>query len=134
MARAHGRKGRLYMALASGGSAAPVAFINSFSIDLSTQQVDVTAFEDNNMVYVSGLPDAKGSYAGFFDDATKQMITASLDGVSRKFYWYPDKSVNTIYFFGTGNFSTSQNWSTTTAGTISGNWTAASECQWVGLP
>lgn len=133
MARQHGRAGRLYMSIASGGSASPVPFINTFSIDLATQQVDVTAFEDNNMVYVSGLPDAKGSFAGFFDNATKQMATAAIDGTARKFYWYPDKAVNTIYFFGTANWSTSQSWGTTSAAAISGNWNAASDCAWVGI-
>ena len=134
MARQHGRAGRLYMAIASGGTASPVPFISQFSIDLDTPQVDVTSFEDNNAVSVSGLPNAKGSFAGFFDNATKQMATAAVDGTARKFYWYPDKAVNTIYYFGTANWSTSQSWGVTAAAAISGNWAAAADCAWVGIP
>ena len=60
MARLHGRSGRLYAGIASAGTAEPITFLNSWSFDASTDDVDVTAFGDTNKTYVSGLPDFKG--------------------------------------------------------------------------
>lgn len=89
------------MALASGGSAEPVAFLKTWSINFTTDKQDVTAFGDGNHVYVAGLPDAQGEFDGFYDDATVQTYTAAVDGVSRKFYLYPSTLLNTQYFYGT---------------------------------
>jgi hypothetical protein len=100
MARLHGRAGRVYMALTSGGTAEPIAFLTDWDISFQTDKVDVTAFTDTNKIYVAGLPDASGSFKGFYDDATVQTYTAATDGVARKFYLYPAAS-NTQYFWGT---------------------------------
>jgi hypothetical protein len=89
MARIHGRSGRLYAGIASSGTAEPIAFLNSWSVDFSSDDVEVTSFGDTSKVYVSGLPDVAGTFAGFYDDATAQMYTAAVDGVARKFYLYP---------------------------------------------
>ena len=133
MAARHGRNGRLYMAIASGGSAEPIPFINEFSQQASTDRVDVTCFGDTNKQYVAGLPDAQGSYAGIWDDATAQMFTAATDGVARKFYWYPDRlNAPSVYWFGTAFFDQSQTNSVTDAAKISGTWTAATTFAKVG--
>jgi hypothetical protein len=100
MARMSGRRGRVYLALASGGTAEPVAFLNSWSIKFETDRPEVTAFGDENKVYVAGLPDASGDFAGFYDDATVQTYTAAIDGIARKFYLYPSTSNNLQYWFG----------------------------------
>lgn len=100
MARIHGRNGRVYLALASGGTAEPVAYLNSYTINFATEKADVTAFGDANRSYVAGLPDASGDFSGFYDDATVQTYTAALDGLPRKFYLYPSTNTNTQYFFG----------------------------------
>ena len=101
MARIHGRKGRVYMAVASGAEAAPLPFFAKWSINFATDKSDVTAMGDDNHVYVTGLPDAKGNFSGFYDDATNQTYTAAVDGVARKFYLYPSILTNTQYFWGT---------------------------------
>lgn len=127
MAARHGRNGRLYVAIASGGSASPIPFINEFSQEASTDRVDITSFGDANKAYVAGLPDAKGSYSGFWDDATAQLFTAATDGIARKTYWYPD-TVNApgVYWFTTAFFDQSQSSSVSDAAKISGTWSAAS--------
>ena len=67
MARQHGRRGRLYVGIASDSAAAePVAYLSKWSIGFSTDNVDVTANGDTNKVYVAGLPDASGSFSGFY--------------------------------------------------------------------
>ena len=103
MARKHGRNGRLYVAVASGGTAEPVAFLRDWSIDFSVDNVEVTAFGDTNKVYVAGLPDSSGSFSGFFDSATAQLYTAATDGVARNFYLYPD-TADATYWYGTALF------------------------------
>lgn len=133
MPRYHGRKGRLYMGLASDtATAEPVTFIKSWKIDAKTDMVDVTALGDDNKVVVAGLPDVSGSYAGFWDNATPQMFTAATDGLARKFYLYETLDVPGVYFFGTAFFDTSIDGAVDGAVNISGNWAAASRVARVG--
>lgn len=129
MARIHGRNGAVYMNLASGGTAEPVAFLNSWSISAQTDKADVTAFGDANKVYVAGLPDSSGEFSGFYDDATVQTYTAAVDGVARKFYLYPSRLTNTQYWWGTILPDFSVNAGVGGAAEISASWNAASAIQ-----
>lgn len=114
------------MNLTSGGTAEAVTFLNQWSLNFSTNNIDVTAFGDTTKTYVSSLPDCTGSYAGFYDNATVQMYTAATDGVARKFYLYPDNGTTTQYWFGTGIFDMNIDGSVDGAVAISGDFAAAS--------
>lgn len=81
--------------------ASPLPFFAQWEINFETEKIEVTAMGDNNKVYTAGLPDASGSFAGFYDDATAQTYTAAIDGLPRKFYLYPSTLLTTQYFFGT---------------------------------
>jgi hypothetical protein len=120
------------MNLTSGGTAEPVTFLNNWSLNFATEKIDVTAFGDTSMIYVSGLPDAQGTYAGFYDDATVQMYAAATDGVARKFYLYPSTTNNAQYWFGTGIFDTNIDATVDGAVAISGSFAAASVTTKVG--
>ena len=91
----------MYLALTSGGVAQPVAYQASWSLNFTTNKIDVTAFGDATKVYVAGLPDASGQFAGFYDDASVQTYTAATDGVARAFYLYPTTNNTAQYFWGT---------------------------------
>jgi hypothetical protein len=132
MARIHGRNARVYMNIASGGTAEPVAFVSSWSLSFSTDKANVTAFGDSNMVYAAGLPDASGEFSGFYDDATAQVFTAAGDGVARKFYLYPSSLTPGQYFWGTilPDFSASA--SVDGATEMQSSWNAASTVAKVG--
>ena len=104
MARISGRNGRLYVGIASAGTAEPITFLNKWSLDFNTDTTDVTSFGDTTKVYVAGLPDCKGTWSGFYDNASAQLYTAATDGVARKFYLYPDNTLATQYWFGNGLF------------------------------
>lgn len=132
MARIAGRNGGLYMNLTSGGTAEPVAFLSHWSVSFSVGTIDVTAFGDVTHVYVASLPDFKGSYSGFYDNASVQMYTAATDGVSRKFYLYPDRTNAAQYWFGTGIFDMSLDGTVDGAVTVSGNFAAGSAAAKVG--
>lgn len=133
MARRHGRNGRIFVSIASGGTAEPVAYQAAWSIDFSTDDDEVTAFGDANKVYVAGLPDASGSFSGFWDDATAQLYTAAQDGVARKVYLYPDfTNAAGVYWFGTALFDFSITTGVGEANKVSGNFKAASNFAKVG--
>lgn len=132
MARIHGRRARVYLAVTSGGTAEPIPFISSYEISFETEKADVTAFGDNNKVYVSGLPDASGEFSGFYDDSTVQTYTAATDGQPRKFYLYPSTLTNTQYWFGTILPDFSVNGAVDGATEVSSSWNAASEILKVG--
>lgn len=126
MSRIHGRKGRVYLDVAGGGEASPLPFIANWTISHATDKQEVTAMEDDNKVYVSGMPDASGTFEGSYDDATAQTYTAATDGIARKFYLYPDRTVTTKYWYGTilPDFSVSAG--VGSAASISCSWNAAS--------
>jgi hypothetical protein len=132
MARIHGRNGRLYANLTSGGTAEPVTFLNNWSINFNVDNVEVTAFGDTNKTYVAGLPDASGNYAGWYDDATVQFYTAATDGVARKFYLYPDTTSTGKYWFGTAVFDFNVSAAVDGAVAVTGDWNAASLVSRVG--
>lgn len=134
MARYAGRKGRLYAGLASDSATAePVAFLKSWSLDMSTEKIDVTAMGDTNKVTVAGLPAASGSYAGFWDNATSQLFIAATDGLPRKFYLYGTTDVPTKYIWGTAFFDASMSTDVAGAVEISGSYEAASNVTLVGF-
>lgn len=101
MARRAGRNGRVFMNLASGGTPEPIAFVKSNAFNAATDKFEVTAFGDNQKVYVAGLSDASGSFAFWYDDATTQTYAAAVDGIARKFYFYPDFTNSpSVYWYG----------------------------------
>ena len=127
MARIHGRRGVVYVGIANDtADASPVAFLNAWSINFQVDKAEVTAFGDTNKVYVSGLPDASGDFAGFYDDATAQTYTAAIDGLPRKFYLYPSASKQTQYFYGQILPDFSVNAGTDGPAAVSSSWNAAS--------
>lgn len=126
MGRYHGRNGRIYFDVAGGGNASPLPFMATWSINFSTDKVDVTAMGDSNKTYVAGLPDASGEFSGFHDDATMQTYTAAVDGIARKLYIYPSALDTTKYFFGTVLADFSVNSGVSGAAEVSSSWNAAS--------
>lgn len=133
MAREHGARGRVYLGITSTGTAEAVAFQSAWTFNAVTDKQDVTALGDGNKVYVAGLPDASGTFTGFFDDATQQAYTAASDGVARKFYLYPNISqAPGTYWFGTVLPDFSAAGGVSSAVTTTSNWNAASSIIRVG--
>ncbi len=133
MARIAARNARLFLNQTSGGSAEPVAFISSFEINAATDRFDVTAFGDTAKAYVAGLPDASGSFNGWYDTDTNQTYTAGVDGLARKMYFYPDfTGTPGEYFFGTAFVDFAAQFDVGGAASISGTWSAATPFSKVG--
>lgn len=122
----------MYLAIASAGTAEPIAFQNKWSLNSASDKIEVTAFGDGNKVYVAGLPDASGDFSGFYDDATAQTYTASQDGIARKMYLYPSILTTSQYFFGTVLVDFGIESGVADAITSTASWSAASLIQKVG--
>lgn len=88
-ARYHGRKGQIYMSTSGATTAVPVGSLSAFTLDMSQDPAEVTAFGDTNKQYVQGLRDLQGTFEGFWDTADTVLFTGiqSTDGV--KLYLYP---------------------------------------------
>jgi hypothetical protein len=132
VSRIHGRNGRVYMNLTSAGTAEPVAFLSSWSINFEVDKEEVTAFGDVNKIYVAGLPDASGEFSGFYDDASTQTYTAASDGIARKFYLYPSTNAAGQYWWGTVFPDFKVNGAVAGAVEISSSWNAGSTIAKVG--
>ena len=79
----------VYLAVQTGGTAQPLAYVADWTMNFTVAKVDVTALGDTNRVWVAGLPDASGDFTGFMDTATSQTYQAAVDGQPRNFYLYP---------------------------------------------
>jgi hypothetical protein len=101
VARYHGRKAKVLISTSGAGTASELIGIRSWNYDRSVDTVEVTAFGDTNKRYVQGLPDATGSFDGFWEDTEGKVWSgvASSDGV--KLYMYPDfTNAPTKYVYG----------------------------------
>ena len=108
----------------------PLTFQAAWSISMTSDRDEVTAFQDTNKVYVGGLPDASGDFSGFMDDSTSQTYLAAVDGLSRNFYLYPDTTnAPSVYWFGTVLADFSADSAVSGPVNVKSTWAAASKIQ-----
>ncbi len=100
MARYHGKKGVLYLSTTGTGNATNVAGLTRWSIDMSTDKVDVTAMGDTTKQSVQGLPAGTGTLSFWWDHAVNTVYTAAASADGAKFYLYPSSDAPTEYFYG----------------------------------
>lgn len=119
-----GRKGVIYMSTTGSGAASNVIKMNAWTLNRTTDKIEVTAFGDANKTYVQGLPDVQGTFGGFWDDSESKPFTgaSSTDGV--KLYLYPSSDAPTKCWYGPAWLDVSQDTSVSGAVTISGNFAA----------
>jgi len=104
MARYHGKKGKILMSTSGSGTATPVASMATWSLDVTTDRVEVTAFGDANKQYVQGLGDYSGAFSGLWDDTEATVFTGQTSSTGVKLYLYPDyTNAVTKYWYGTAN-------------------------------
>lgn len=131
--RLHGSRGLVKMDPAGGAATVVVASLNKWDLDISKDQVKVTAFGDTNQVYVEGLPDIKGSYGGFYDPADGLVIFDVIFGTVKPRLELIPSSLTPLVFFGgqaniSGKISVDANGAITIGGSITaaGPWTLPS--------
>ncbi len=120
----HSKDAIVYISTSGTTVAVELLGCTEWTLDMSVDTVEVTAFGDPNKVYVQGLPDVSGTLAGFVrDDETKWFSAqSSSDGV--KMYLYFTRQTPNRYAYGTAWFSLSLNTSGSGANEISGAFVA----------
>ncbi len=95
MARLHGKRGLVMLALRPGENAQTLAFMSNWEIDFVPTYFDVTPVAGAvNRLWTAGIEDVSGTFTGFYDDATVQAYKAAVDGVPRSFYLYQNDLAN----------------------------------------
>lgn len=100
MARYAGRQGLVYIAPDGTSAAAAVISLNAWSLNRATDKLEVTSFLDANKTYVQGLPDLRGSFGGFWDDAETKLFAAAASSAAVRMYLYPSQVALTKYAYG----------------------------------
>lgn len=142
MARIHGKHGQVLMDLGGspgspvGGSPyAPVAIgdVDAWTLDLSTDRVEVTCFGDTNKQRVTGLPDFSGTIAGQWNkDTTPSLMAVVLGGSPVFLRLVPNRNEATYYFEGLANIDGSINCAANGSVSFAGKWDAAGD--WIMNP
>lgn len=125
MARYAARKGAIYLGTAAAGVATNLTAMAEWSLDGTTDKIDVTSFGDANMVRLQGLPDRKGTFSGFWDDTETKLFAAAASAGAVNMYLYPDVTDKpTSYFYGPAWVDFSMNASVKDAVKVTGNFVA----------
>lgn len=95
-----GRKGVIYISTTGSTAATSIVNMKTWSLNMPTDKIDVTAFGDSNKKYVIGLPDATGSLSGWWDDTSDQLYDASRSTDGVKMYLYPSSDAPSKYWYG----------------------------------
>jgi hypothetical protein len=125
MAKYHGQRGRVYLSTSGAGTAVQAVALTSWSLNLPTDRVEVTSFEDTNKVYVQGKKDITGDFSGFWDEADDSLFDAADSSTPVKLYLYPSADASTRYFYGTAWVDASIEVGVDAAVSISGSFAAA---------
>jgi hypothetical protein len=119
-----GRNGLVYMSTTGSGSPVLVGGMRAFTLDLTTDKIDVTEFGATNKTTVLGFPAARGTIEGFWasDDSTLRTAASSPDGTNIALY--PTSAIMTKYFGGPAWVDMSLREAVDAAVTMTGNWEA----------
>jgi hypothetical protein len=128
MARIHGSKGSVEM----GSPGVAIASLNSWTLNMRRDRVDVTAFQDTNKQYVQGLPDISGDLGGWYDAGAGSPDNGNLDlfdvaegDTSVVLTLIPSTLASSNYWSGPAFLDASVSVSATGAVSISGSFVAA---------
>lgn len=125
MTRYAGKGGVVYIAPTAGGAAVSVIGLSKWSLDQTTDKIDVTAFGDPNKEYVQGLPDVKGQVSGFWDDTSSDTLFQAAGATGAvNMYLYPTKLNAAKYWYGTAFLDASVDADVKDAVKISGSFVA----------
>ena len=126
--RVHGKNGQVKMdpTGVGGATAVVVASLNKWDLDMAKDNVKVTCFGDTNQVYVTGLPDIKGSFGGLYDPVDGLGVFGVIFGtVAPWLELYPVAGSATLKFTGRGLLDGKISVDSQGAVTIAGNFVAS---------
>lgn len=125
----HGKNGAIYLA-AEGGAKVKIMNKTEWSLNLNRDFVDATTFGNTNKVYLVGLKDISGTYAGLLDLSGDSLVNAADSGEMYVYLYADDTSNNStsapiIVAYGKGFLDASLTASNTDAIKCTGNFRAA---------
>lgn len=99
MATRHGKNAVLYWGAVT---AIPVAETHDdITASMGPDFAPDTAHGDSFETSIPGILKFDMSFSSWFDTAYHTLIDAAIGSTTAKFYWYPDRADNTIYWWGT---------------------------------
>ena len=111
-----------------GATAAAVACLNSWTLDLERDKEDVTCFGDTTKQYVLGLPDIQGEIAGVWDEAfSPEFLRVALGEVAVLLELVPSTTSPTHFFTGLAYLSAGIECPADGAVTINGSFVGAGD-------
>jgi hypothetical protein len=125
MHRIAGAHGQVLADPTGGATPVAVANLNKWDLNLTTDKIDVTAFGDTNKTYVQGLPDIKGTVAGFWAVEDTTIFDIALGTVACALKLLPSSLETTTFFAGKAWLDASISVDSKGAVTIGGNFVAA---------
>ena len=132
MARIHGDRGKVEWDATGGSTMVELGDTSKFTLNLTRDRVDATAFGDTNKQKLQGLPDFNGTLSAFWNLSTSPaLFDVILGTVAPKLRLIPSRDEPTGYFEGLayvdGSIDADVNGAVTIAATFdaAGNWTAA---------
>lgn len=126
--RIHGKNGSMGITTSTGSptGVTTVADMKSWTLNMATDKVDVTAFGDTNKQQVLGLPAFDGTFSGFWNSATSPWLFDFILGSSPVLMkLVPDTVEPSYYFSGLAYIDGSVNCDSAGAVTVDGTFVAA---------
>lgn len=123
MARYHGKKGVVYIATTGTGAASSVT-LTEWTLNMATDKVETTSFQDANKTYVQGLKDVQGTISGIWESSDDKLFQAADSADGTKMYLYPSSDAPTKYWYGPAWLDASISTSASGAVSMSGNFSA----------
>ena len=120
----HSKDAVVYIDPTGAGNATELLGCTEWTLDMSTDTVEVTSFGDANKTYVQGLPDISGTLAGFVRDDETKWFTGQASTAGVKLYLYFTRNTTGRYAYGTAWLSLSLTNSASGANEISANFVA----------
>lgn len=114
----------VYMSTTGSGAATTVIKLNHWTLNQTTDKIEVTAFGDANKTYVQGLKDIQGTLSGFFEETETKPWTAADSSTGCKLYLYPSSDAPSIYWSGPAWLDMSIDTSVSAAIAINGSFAA----------
>ena len=89
----HGRDAAIYISTSASGTASNLLTMTAWTMDRSTDRVDVTNFDSVNQEQLQGWPALQGTFEGFWNSDESKLFTAATSADGVKMYLYPSKRV-----------------------------------------
>jgi len=120
----HAKDAIVYLAPNGSDEASELLGCSEWTLDMSTDTVEVTSFGDANKTYVQGLPDISGSLTVFWRDDENKLFLAQASTQPVKCYLYFSRNATGRYAYGKAWLSTSLNSAVSGAVSLSANFVA----------